>query len=308
MNGLKVIYMTGTKSNLICKPWVGLKATLHILRHLKNVDLIHYNAWPPSISSPLAQLFGIKTLMQGHGLEWQRSKYTSSQQKIMKFMEGVTAYLNRNLIMCSEDQTRYFKEKYGRNATTIPTAINLPYPSAKDSDILDKFGIKSKKYFLFLARLVQDKNPNCLIEAFKIVPVTDFQLVIAGNNPTDPEYVETLHSLAKGYQNIILTGAVYGDDKETLLRNAYGFCLPSTIEGLSISLLEAMSYRLPIIASDIPANREVLSDNGALWHTPENIDELAHSISMAINDEEEFYNSVKAVSYTHLTLPPIREV
>lgn len=292
VNGFKVIHMTGPKSNLLCKPWIGLKATLYTVRHIKNVDFIHYNAWPPSLSSPLASLFGIKSLMQGHGLEWQRSKYTSRQQKIMRFMERITAHLNKNLIMCSDDQTRYFMKKYCRQATTIPTAINLPDQMAKDSDVLQRFGILPKKYFLFLARLVQDKNPNYLIEAFKKANVSDFQLVIAGNNPADPEYVDMLHSLAKGHKNIILTGAVYGDDKNTLLRNAYGFCIPSTIEGLSISLLEAMSYKLPIIASDIPANREVLGDLDAFWHTPENIDELAESISIAIKDKDRFYNPV----------------
>lgn len=231
--------------------------------------------------------------MQGHGLEWQRSKYSQGQQRIMKFMERLTAHSNRNLIMCSDDQTRYFKEKYNRNATTIPTAINLPDTSTKESDVLKRFGIQPNKYFLFLARLVQDKNPNYLIEAFKKAQTSGFQLVVAGNNPSDQAYVEYLHSLAEGNEDIIFTGAVYAEDKDTLLRNAYGFCLPSTIEGLSISLLEAMSYRLPIIASDIPANREVLGDYDALWHTPENTDELADSITLAVKDPSKFWRPIE---------------
>ncbi|MDE5813189.1 MAG: glycosyltransferase family 4 protein [Muribaculaceae bacterium] len=289
VNGFRVIHMTGPKSYLLCKPWVGFKATLHTIRHIKDVDFIHYNAWPPSLSSPLARCFGIKSLMQGHGLEWQRSKYSPRQQSILKFMERVTAHLNRKLIMCSDDQTRYFKKKYNREATTIPTAINLPQSSEKDSDVLQKFGIIPGKYFLFLARLVQDKNPNCLIEAFKRARISDFQLVIAGDNPANQAYVDHLHALATEDNNIIFTGAVYGQDKITLLRHAYGFCLPSTIEGLSISLLEAMSYRLPIIASDISANREVLEKDDAFWHTPENTEELADSLSEAANDKEKFY-------------------
>ncbi len=242
--------------------------------------------------------------MQGHGLEWQRSKYSPLQQKILKIMERVTAHLNKNLIMCSEYQTIYFKDKYNRDAPTIPTAINLPNPDAEDTDILQKFGISKQKYFLFLARLVQDKNPNYLIEAFKKAQISDFQLVIAGDNAANPSYVSHLHSLAEGHNNIIFTSAVYGKHKETLLRNAYGFCLPSTIEGLSISLLEAMSYRLPIIASDIPANREVLGDEDALWHSPENLNELTDSLKKATQDKERFYKTTEqnyervAESYT----------
>ena len=186
VNGFRVIHMTGPKSYLIRKPFVGLKATLYTIRNIKDADFIHYNAWPPSLSSPLAACFGIKSLMQGHGLEWQRSKYSPLQQKILKFMERVTAYLNKNLIMCSEDQTRYFKKKYNREATTIPTAINLPNPHEEETDVLQKFGIIPGKYFLFLGRLVQDKNPNYLIEAFKKAKMSGFQLVIAGNNPESP--------------------------------------------------------------------------------------------------------------------------
>lgn len=293
INGFRVIHMTGPKSYLLCKPWVGLKATWHTIRNSRNVDFIHYNAWPPSLSSPLARLFGIKSLMMGHGHEWQRSKYSRRQQIILRFMERVTAHLNRNLIMCSENQTQYFAKTYHREATTIPTAITLPNEEAEDTDLLQRFGIKSGKYFLFLARLVQDKNPNNLIEAFDKAQTAGLQLVIAGNNPANPEYVEHLHALAKGNPDIIFTGAVYGNDKTTLLRNAYGFCLPSTIEGLSISLLEAMSYRLPIIASDIPANREVLGNDDALWHTPEDTVGLATCITTAAMDSKAFHLPVE---------------
>lgn len=287
VNGFKVIYMRGPESNLICKPWVGLKATLYTLLHERNVDIIHYNAWPPSLWSPVARICGINSLMQGHGLEWQRSKYSRFQQRIMKTMEWVTAHLNRNLIMCSDDQRRYFKEKYNRDATTIPTAINLPADtSGNESDVLNRFGLKSKRYFLFLARLVQDKNPNYLIQAFKKANANGYKLVIAGNNPANPEYVKHLHSLAERREDIVFTDAVYGDDKEILLQNAFAFCIPSTIEGLSISLLEAMSRKIPVIASIIPANKEVLDEKSALWVRPENEEDLIRAFENAVENPE----------------------
>lgn len=126
VNGFKVIHQKSIKSIFLCKPLLGLKATIKTIRHEKNVSIIHYNAWPPSLWCWIPRLFGIKTLMQGHGLEWQRSKYSPKQQKIMKMMEKITAYMNQHLIMCSEAQTKYFKKTYNKNAVTIPTAINLP--------------------------------------------------------------------------------------------------------------------------------------------------------------------------------------
>lgn len=289
-NGVKVIHMKGFKSIVICKPWVGLKATIRTLLKEKDVSIIHYNAWPPSMWSFIPRMFGVKSLMQGHGLEWQRSKYSPIQKKIMKFMEMVTAHLNQHLIMCSEGQTKYFKEIYNKNATTISTAVNLPPAIGKDEkETLEKFGLEKKKYFLFMARLVQEKNPYYLIEGFKKCKCGDMKLVIAGSNDANPEYVTKLHKLADGNNKIVFTGAVYGDEKDAIFRNAYTFCIPSTIEGLSIGLLEALSHKLPVIASDIDANRELLDDD-AVWVRYENADDIRKAIEFCINNKETIEN------------------
>ena len=126
LDGVKVIYHPGPQSNLICKPWCGLKATLRTVFGIRGVDFIHYNAWPPSLWCWIPRLFGIPSCMEGHGLEWQRSKYSPKAQKVMKVMEGFTAKLNHHLIMCSEGQVKYFKEEYGRDSVCIPGAVTLP--------------------------------------------------------------------------------------------------------------------------------------------------------------------------------------
>lgn len=283
VEGVKVIYMKGPKSNLLCKPVVGLKATLRTVFREKGVSLIHYNAWPASLWSWIATLAGIPSLMMGHGHEWQRSKYSPRQQKILKVMERYTAHSNRHLLMCSDAQTRYFAEHYKVEAYTMPTAVDLPAAEpASQSDILQRYGLEHGKYFLYMGRLVQDKNPDKLIRGFKAASHQSYKLVIAGSNDAMPQYVSFLHDLAAGEEDIVFTGAVYGADKDALLRGAYMFCLPSTIEGLSIVLLEAMSYRLPVLASDIEANREVLEKDKALWVRPENVMDIKDSVERAI--------------------------
>lgn len=285
VNGFEVRYVKGPSSKFLCKPWVGLKATLRCVFKDRDIDLIHYNAWPPSIWCWIPSLAGIPSLMEGHGLEWQRSKYSPRARKVLKLMEAFTARINRHLIMCSEAQVRYFKDRYNVDSVCIPTAVNPPSP-AEDSSILDRYGIAKGRYFLFMGRLVPDKNPDYLIKAFKDCSPEGMQLVIAGSNEAMPEYVDRLHSLSQCHHGIIFTGAVYGDDKETLMNNAFCFCLPSTIEGLSIVLLEAMVHRLPIIASDIEANREVLEKDKALWVRPENVGDLADAIAKSAESPE----------------------
>lgn len=285
-NGVKVIHQKSIKSHFLCKPWLSLKATIRTIMNEKGVSIIHYNAWPPSLWCWLANLFGIKTLMQGHGLEWQRSKYSPKQQKIMKFMEKITAYMNRNLIMCSDGQTKYFWETYRRKAVTIPTAVILPKEKEEtNSEVLQKYNLEKKKYFLFMGRLVQDKNPDYLIRAYKKCKDYGYKLVIAGSGIGGKKYVESLHELASDTENIIFTGAVHGADKDSLLRNAYAFCIPSTIEGLSIVLLEAMSYKLPVIASNIDANIELLGED-AVYVRPENVDDLTTAINYCMENPD----------------------
>ena len=296
IDGIKVIYHPGPKNNLICKPWCGLKATLRTVFGMNGVSFIHYNAWQASLWYWIPRIFGIPSLMQGHGLEWQRSKYSSKAQKILKFMEGFTARHNHHLAMCSEGQVKYFKEEYGKDSICIPGAVNIPDLSiADDSGILDRFNLKVGKYFLFMGRLVQDKNPDYLINAFKTAKLEGWKLVIAGSNDQMPEFVDKLHRLGEGCENIVFTGAVYAEDKARLLRDAYCFCLPSTIEGLSIVMMEAASYKLPIIASDIDANREFLKDDAIYVH-PECEEELVVALKFAVANPKKM-ESLKQVNY-----------
>ena len=287
LDGVKVIYHPGPKSNLLCKPWCGLKATLRTVFCMRGVDFIHYNAWPPSLWCWIPRLFGIPSCMEGHGLEWQRSKYSQRAQKIMKFMEALTARMNHHLLMCSEGQVSYFLETYGKKAVCIPGAVTLPDMSYKNpSDVLNRYQLEDGKYFLFMGRLVQDKNPDYLIRAFKRASTDGYKLVIAGSNEAMPDFVCSLHNMAEGDKNIVFTGAVYGDDKDMLLRHAYCFCLPSTIEGLSIVMMEAASYHLPVIASDIDANREFL-DEDAIYVRPENEEDLVKALNYSLLNLEE---------------------
>jgi len=276
VNGFKVIHWTSPKSVYVCKIFLGLRSTLNALTKQKGVKVFHYNAWPPSLWSWIPRLFGKKAILMGHGFGWKRTKYTQKKQKIMRFMERLAAKLNNHLVMVSQEQTDLYARDYNRMCVTIPTAVNLP-SNFNDTDILHKNDLQKDGYYLYLGRLVQDKNPDYLIKAFVKSNTNKSKLVIAGANDSDPEYVEYLHNLADGDSRIVFTGAVYGLDKETLLKNCKVFCIPSTIEGLAITLLEAMSYAKPIIASNIEANREGLGDNG-IWVRPENEEDICNAI------------------------------
>ena len=285
VNGFRVKYRKSVGGRYLCKIILGLGSTLDALFNEKGVGYFHYNAWPPSLWSWIPRMFGRKALMQGHGFEWKRTKYSPAQQRVMHFMEWLTAKMHRNIIVVSDEQREYFGRSYGRRCTTIPSAVNIP-SAVPQSDILSRYGLGKDGYFLFLGRLVQDKNPDYLIRAYIKSGIKGKRLVIAGSNDQLPDYVEHLHSLGAGCKDVVFTGAVYGADKEALLANCFAFCIPSTIEGLAITLLEAMSYGCVCIASDIPSNREGLGDNG-VWVKVEDEDDLAQKMRYVEENPQE---------------------
>lgn len=276
VNGFRVIHQKSPRSKYICKFWLGIKATLKTLFREKDTDIYHYNWGAPAIISWLPRLCGKNVVLEGHGLEWKRTKYSSLQQKLLKLYESYVIGINNHLVMVSQEQSDYFSSTYHKPCVTIPTAVDIPDLSV-ESDVKERFGLEKDGYFLSLGRLVQEKNPDYIVKAYLASGITDKKLVIAGNNNQDKAYVESLHELAKGNPNVIFTGAVYGNDKEVLMRDCFCFCIPSTIEGLAITLLEAMSYGRIVIASDIPSNREGLGDNG-IWCKYEDVDDLARQM------------------------------
>lgn len=277
-NGFKIVHQKSLKSAALTKIVLGLRSTIYALRKEKGVQVFHYNAWGPAlIASKVPILFGRVSVVQAHGLEFKRTKYTPRQQRMQKAFFDFSAKWNKNWTVVSEEQHDYFLKEYGRDSRTITCAVDLPGESQK-SDVLSRFGIKPDNYIVYMGRLVQDKNPDYLIKGFLASNHGDKQLVICGDNPQLPDYVQYLKNLSKDCPNVIFTGAVFDADKDAIFRNAWAYCLPSTMEGLPISLLEGMSYGKICIASDIQANKEALGDSG-IWVRPENAEDITTQLN-----------------------------
>lgn len=287
VNGFKVVHQKSLKSAVLTKILLGLKSTCDALFKQKGVQVIHYNTWAPAlIASYLPPIFGIKVVMQNHGLEWKRPKYNEKQMKRMKQMEALSAKTHKHWTLVSQEQTDYFRKEYNRNGETITCAVKLPSDNSEISEILEKYHLQGNDYFLYMGRLVQDKNPWHLINGYLKSGITDKKLVICGNNPQVTEYEESLHVLANDNPNIIFTGAIFGADKDVIFRNAFAFCIPSTLEGLPMSLLEAMSYKKICLASDIPACHEALGDSG-VWVPYEDSEAISKQLNYIISHYEE---------------------
>lgn len=223
-------------------------------------DVVHYHAEGPCVPLPLARCAGIRTVATIHGLDWQRAKWGKLASAYIKMGERAAATKADELIVLSEANKVYFKEAYGREAAFIPNGVDVQAVRAADS-IKAKWGLEEGSYLLYLGRLVPEKRPELLIEAFKKLE-TDKQLVIAGGSSDTSEFERSLHTLAEGDSRILFTGFVSGEPLEELYSNAYAYVLPSDVEGMPMSLLEAMAYGRCCVTSDVPECADVLGGAG----------------------------------------------
>lgn len=247
-------------------------------------DVVHYHAEGPCAMIPLIKFFSKKKIVATiHGLDWQRAKWGSGfASKYIKFGEKMAAKYADEIIVLSNNVQEYFKNTYNRKTNFIPNGVNKPQ-ILKPDIIKKKYKLKKEDYILFLGRIVPEKGIHYLIEAFNKID-TNKKLVIAGGASDTDSYYSELKEKAKANKNIIFTGFVQGQELEELYSNAYIYCLPSDLEGMPLSLLEAMSYGLCCLTSDIKECSDVIADKGKTF-LKSNVDDLTAKIQQLLADE-----------------------
>ncbi|MBU3111071.1 glycosyltransferase family 4 protein [Clostridium lacusfryxellense] len=228
-------------------------ATIEAL--FRKYDVIHYHAEGPCAMLWIPHLFHIRTVATIHGLDWQRAKWGRFATSYLKFGEKIAAKYADEVIVLSKNVQQYFLDTYGRDTQYIPNGVNIV--DGKETDIITKkYDLTKDNYILFLARLVPEKGLHYLLEAFKNID-TDKKLVIAGASSHSNDYVKKIKNMAKNDDRVIMTGFVQGKELEELYSNCYLYVLPSDVEGMPLSLLEALSYGCRCLVSDIEENCEV---------------------------------------------------
>lgn len=247
-------------------------------------NVVHIHAEGPAFFSWLPKLLGKRVIVTVHGLDWQREKWKSGfGSKFIKQGEKNAVKYADEIIVLSKGVHDYFRNQYGRETRFIPNGVNRP-EIRKAELITDKFGLTKDSYILFLGRLVPEKGIRYLVEAFKNVK-TEKKLVIAGGSSDTDSFMKELKELAKDDKRIIFTGFVQGQMLEELYSNAYIYTLPSDLEGMPLSLLEAMSYGNCCLVSDIQKCTEVVEDK-ALIFKKSNVQDLQNKLQEACDRTE----------------------
>lgn len=279
----------------------SLEAIIHtflaILEARKwGADVVHVHAVGPSLMIPLARLLGMKVVMTNHGPDYDRQKWGKAARTILKLGEYLGGKAANEVIVISQHIREIVRRRCGRDSVLIPNGVVIP-ETVSATDYIDSHGLEPGRYLLAVARLVPEKGLHDLVAAFETMEMP-WKLVIAGDADHEDDYSRSLKAQAAGNPKMVLTGYVTGEPLQQLYSHAGLFVMPSYHEGLPIALLEAMSYGLPVLVSDIPANLEVELDEEAYFPCG-NVDALAEqmlnkaSLEFSTAQREEQVNSLR---------------
>lgn len=244
-------------------------------------DVVHFHAEGPCAMLWLPKVFRKRCVATVHGLDHQRAKWGKFASTYIMLGEKCAVKFADEIIVLSEGVQKYFRDTYGRETKFIPNGVNKP--EIKQADLIKReFGLGKDEYILFLGRIVPEKGLKYLIEAFKDVK-TNKKLVIAGGSSDTDVFMNEIKEMAKDDERIIFTGFVQGQLLEELYSNAYIYTLPSDLEGMPLSLLEAMSYGNCCLTSDIAECADVVGDYAVTFEKG-NIDGLKVKMQQLCDD------------------------
>lgn len=247
-------------------------------------DIVHIHAEGPAFFSWIPKLLGKRVIVTIHGLDWQREKWKSGfgAKFIQQGEKNAVKYADE-IIVLSKGVQDYFDKQYGRKTCYIPNGVNSPVKRSANI-IKDKYGLNKDDYILFLGRLVPEKGIRYLITAFKKIN-TDKKLVIAGGSSDTNEFENEMKELARDDNRILFTGFVQGNELQELYSNAYIYTLPSDLEGMPLSLLEAMSYGNCCLVSNIPECIDVIEDKAIIFNKAD-VNDLQKKMQDVCNHSE----------------------
>ena len=263
-NGVKLVDIESPKKK-------SFEAIIHTFRAINEAkrlkaDILHIHAIGPALLVPYAKMLGMKVVVTHHGSDYNRDKWGFAAKTMLKLGERMGCMFADEVIVISDVIRNLIKRKYNRTSH-----IHLIYNGVSQPEICDypeyfkELGIEKGKYILGMCRFVPEKNLHHLVAAYckfkneqlkSKNPSEDIKVVLAGDTDFEDDYSRGLKEMARK-NGVILTGFIKGRKLHSLLANCRAYCLPSSHEGLPIALLEAMSYGVKVIVSDIPANLEV---------------------------------------------------
>lgn len=260
---------------------VSSSFTSAIITAFRRFDVVHIHAEGPAFMCFLPKLLGKRVIVTIHGLDWQRAKWGGFASWYIRTGERQAAKHADQIIVLSRGVQQYFMDTYGRETVFIPNGVNRP-EKVEAKLITEQYGLKTNDYVLYLGRIVPEKGLRYLIHAWNRIH-TDKKLVIAGGSSDTDAFLEELRKEAG--DNVIFTGFIQGRMLAELYSNAYIYTLPSDLEGMPLSLLEAMSFGNCCLTSDITECTDVVGDHAESFRKSD-VDDLSFHLQKLLDNPD----------------------
>lgn len=267
----------------------GLEAAFHSAKSAvyaikSNPDVVHIHNIGPGMTAPILKLFNQKVVLTYHSANYEHEKWNKAEKAVLKFCEHIALKYSDRIIFVNKEQMQKYSQKIQKKSYYIPNGVNAPLLTS-DTSFLEKFNLQKGKYIISVGRITPEKGFDTLIKAYyKSGVFNEYKLAIVGGVEFEDEYKKQLDELIKD-DNVVFTGYADGENLAQLYQNARLYVLSSINEGFPLVLLEAMSYNLDIIASDIPATHLVELDE-IKYFPPKGTDELANKLKIKLSNKK----------------------
>lgn len=286
--GVQLINLRTPRRKGIEALWHSFRAMLHIILH-NTGDIVHIQNGGNTIFAVPLRLAGKKVFISEDGAHWDRDMWPWYARLYFNLSRWLTAYVPNGVIFDNVFVRDAFEQRFERRYDFVPFGSE-PTVDETDSDILERLGLVSGEYFLFVGRFIPDKGLQYLVPAFEAL-ATDKKLVLVGGTIDGSKFEQSLKSTHD--KRIVFPGYLYGSDVHTLMRNAYAYIQPSDVEGLSPVVLENMGLGTPIICSDIRENRFVVGDTAITFKKGDRAD-LTAQMAYALDHPAELGRNAAA--------------
>ncbi len=254
----------------------------------KRYDIVHFHALGPALFTWLPKIASsAKVVVTCQGLDWQRAKWGTTSSRLIRMGERAAVRFADEIIVVSKDLQSYFSNTYGRETVYIPNAPASYAESDPNFSYGTSLGLNQGRYILFLGRLVPEKRPDLLIEAFEALKPAGWKLVFAGGVSNTKAYVSKLLDRVAKNPDVVFAGELRGSRLAEIVRGAGLFALPSDLEGLPLAMLEAMQEGVPVVASDIPPHQQLLDEQRGVLFKTGDVDSCIRSLDWAIHHPQE---------------------
>ncbi|MBD2388328.1 glycosyltransferase family 4 protein [Cylindrospermum sp. FACHB-282] len=257
-------------------------------------DIIHFHALGPALFTWLSRkATSAKVVVSCQGLDWQRAKWGNLSSQLILTGEKAAVHFAHGIIVVSKDLKSYFLQTYDRQTFYIPNAPAGYGESDQNFTYGKSLNLTPGRYILFLGRLVPEKRPDLVIEAFSTLNPTGWKLVLAGGVSDTKSFSSKLLTKVANHRDIVFAGELRGSRLWEIVRGSGLFVLPSELEGLPLAMLEAMQEGIPVLASDILPHQELINSQRGMLFTSGDLDSCIRSLNWAIRHPTELAKMAK---------------